>query len=346
MAEHKHWTYAEAGVDIEAGERAVDLIKEHVRRTHRPEVLGDLGGFGGLFALDRDRYREPVLVASTDGVGTKLKIAFEMDRHDTIGIDAVAMCLNDILVQGAEPLFFLDYLATGKLKPSQVKDIVKGLADGCCQANCALIGGETAEMPGFYKTGEYDVAGFAVGVVERDRLLDGTKVAPGDVLLGLASSGLHSNGFSLVRKLLLEECGYSLYQTIPGLQTILGEELLKPTRIYVLPVLEILEEHDVHGMSHITGGGLPGNTARMIPPSTDAIIYNQSWKVPQIFNIVKEEGLISEAEMYRTFNMGIGFVLAVPPCEVRSVRKKLAAKGETVVEIGEVAPGEGRVKIV
>ena len=332
-------TYAAAGVDITAGNEAVELMKGHVRKTFRPEVLTDLGGFGGLFALNTYKYRQPVLVSGTDGVGTKLKVAMLMNKHDTIGIDAVAMCVNDILVQGAEPLFFLDYLAVGKLEPTQVADIVKGIAEGCLQGGCALIGGETAEMPGFYPPGEYDVAGFVVGVVERDKLIDGRTIQAGDKLIGLASSGLHSNGYSLARKALLEVAGFQPGDFHPKLGRTVGEEMLEPTRIYVKTVLPLLEKYNLKGLAHITGGGLTENIPRVLPEGVKVVIKRNSWEVKPVFQVIREIGNIAEAEMLRTFNMGVGMVLVVPAVEAPQLLEELAAKGEKAWLIGEVRPG-------
>ncbi len=340
----EHMTYRDAGVDIDAGNQAVERIREHVAGTRRPECLGELGGFGGAFALDTSRYRQPVLVSGTDGVGTKLRIAFEMGRHDSIGIDVVAMCVNDILVQGAEPLFFLDYLAVGRLDPAQVEQIVAGVARGCRQAGCALIGGETAEMPGFYPPGEYDVAGFCVGVVERDRMLAPDRVRDGDVLLGLASSGLHSNGFSLVRRIVRER---ALDQPVAGLAGPLGEVLLTPTRIYVKSILSLLEEVPVSGLAHITGGGLTENVPRMLPAGMDALIRPDSWPVPAVFRFLQEEGRVLPDEMLRTFNMGIGMVLAVRPEDEGRARDHLTGQGEQVVTIGRVIQsGQSEPRVV
>ena len=282
-------TYKDAGVDIDAGDLFVQKIKPYVKSTFRPEVLTDIGGFGGLFALKK--YKDPVLVSGTDGVGTKLKIAFLTKKHDTVGIDLVAMCVNDIIVQGAEPLFFLDYFATGKLKPKEHADIVKGIAEGCRQSGCALIGGETAEMPSFYGNDEYDLAGFAVGVVEKKKIIDGSRIKPGDQLIGLASSGLHSNGYSLVRKVLLEEAGYCVGRS--SLRTRhrpLGEVLLTPTRIYAKTVLALLKEFDIRGMAHITGGGITENTPRMLPKGAQALIRQGTWDIHPIFHLIQEEG--------------------------------------------------------
>ncbi|HEY6838391.1 MAG TPA: phosphoribosylformylglycinamidine cyclo-ligase, partial [Geobacteraceae bacterium] len=305
-------TYKDAGVDIDAGNTFVKMIKPLVKATSRPEVIADIGGFGGLFSLNTGKYKNPVLVSGTDGVGTKLKLAFLADRHDTIGIDLVAMCVNDIVVQGAEPLFFLDYLATGKLLPEKAADIVKGISEGCIQAGCALIGGETAEMPGFYSDGEYDVAGFAVGVVERDNLIDGSSITVGNKLIGIASSGLHSNGYSLARKVILEKMGLSFADTLPGIGRNVADELLTPTRIYVKSVLNLLRDFRVNGIAHITGGGLLENVPRVLPNGCKAVIHKGSWNQHDIFRLIQEEGNIAEEEMLRTFNCGVGMVLIVP----------------------------------
>lgn len=344
--ETKKLTYASAGVDIDAGNRAVALMKESVRSTFRPEVLTDIGGFGGLFALDASRYREPVLVSGTDGVGTKLRVAMMLDKHDTVGIDAVAMCANDILVQGAEPLFFLDYLAVGKLLPEKVAAIVAGVAEGCRQAGCALIGGETAEMPGFYGDDEYDIAGFVVGVADRSRIIDGSRIQPGDALIGLPSSGLHSNGFSLARKALLEVAGYDVEYIHPELGRSVGGAMLEPTRIYVRQILPLLKEFNIRGMAHITGGGLTENVPRMLPPGLSVTINRGSWPVHKIFELIRQIGDVDEMEMYRTFNMGIGFVLAVPGEQAGNILQNLKEKGEMACRIGEVVPGDGTVQYV
>lgn len=339
------WSYARAGVDIDAGNEAVERIKRHVATTVCPGVVGGIGGFAGLFQLDLKRFSEPVLVSGCDGVGTKLKVAFALGRHDTIGIDAVAMCVNDILVQGAEPLFFLDYLAVGKLMPEQVEQVVAGVAAGCRTAGCALLGGETAEMPGFYPPGEYDLAGFAVGAVERSRLVDGSGIRPGDVVLGLASSGLHSNGFSLARRVLLEEAGLSLGEYLPELGCTLGEEMLRPTRIYVRPVLDLLQKVKVKGMAHITGGGLLENIPRVLPPGTRVRLKAGAWPVPPIFSLIKVKGNVAEAEMLRTFNLGIGYVLIVAPENEERALELLAALGEKAWTIGTVVAGEPGVEV-
>ena len=333
-------TYRDAGVDIDEGDRLVDLIKPLARPTMRPEVLAGIGGFGGLFALDVKKYRDPVLVSGTDGVGTKLKLAFLTGRHDTVGIDLVAMSVNDVAVTGAEPLFFLDYFATGKLRAEEAAQVVKGIAEGCRQAGCALIGGETAELPGFYADGEYDLAGFAVGVVERDRILDGRAVRPGDALLGVASTGLHSNGYSLARKVLLER--HALSDRPPELAgRTVGEALLEPTRIYARDLLALLEKVPVHAVAHITGGGLPGNAPRNLPDGTRAVIREGSWPVPPIFGLIEREGAVPRDEMFRTFNMGLGLVIALPAADAGAARALLADRGLQSWLVGTVEPGSG-----
>lgn len=338
-------TYRQAGVDIDAGNRAVDLMKKHVRATYRPEVLGDIGGFGGLFALSAGEYREPVLVSGTDGVGTKLRVAFMMDKHDTIGQDAVAMCVNDILVQGAEPLFFLDYLAVGRLEPEKVAAIVSGVAIACRESGCALIGGETAEMAGFYPDGEYDIAGFAVGIADKSRLITGEKIKPGDVLIGLPSSGLHSNGFSLVRKICFDVKGFGVDAVIPELGRTLGEELLVPTRLYPRVCLPLFGRLPIHGLVHITGGGFYDNIPRVLPDGCGVTVDASSWPVPPVFALLQEWGQVAWTEMYRTFNMGIGMILVVPAGEAEAVRKDLAGRGERSYVIGAVTAGERTVTI-
>ncbi len=336
--------YKSAGVDVEAGYEAVRLMRDDVKRTFRPEVLTDIGGFGGLFALDKSKYEEPVLVSGTDGVGTKLKVAFLMDKHDTVGIDAVAMCVNDIVCGGAEPLFFLDYIALGKNRPEKVAQIVKGVADGCFMSGCSLIGGETAEMPGFYPENEYDIAGFAVGIVDRKKIIDGKAIKEGDVLVGLASSGLHSNGFSLVRKLLnLNE--EKMKKHIGQLGTTLGEELLKPTRIYVKSILALKEKFEIKGISHITGGGFIENIPRMIPEGLRVSIKLGSWPVHPIFTLLQHTGDISVSSIYNTFNMGIGMVLAVDPAISADVIDCLEQLGEKAYAIGDVIAGEAGVDL-
>ncbi len=336
-------TYKDAGVDIDAGDLFVEKIKPYVKSTFRPEVMAHIGGFGGLFALKK--FKEPVLVSGTDGVGTKLKIAFLMNKHDTVGIDLVAMCVNDIIVQGAEPLFFLDYFATGKLKPKEHSDIVKGIAEGCKQSGCALIGGETAEMPSFYNEDEYDLAGFAVGAVEKKKLINGSKVKPGNNLIGLASSGLHSNGFSLVRKVLLEKSGYGVQDLLSELGHVpLGEVLLTPTRIYSKTILTLLKEFDICGMAHITGGGITENTPRMLPKGTQALIRKGTWEVPPIFQLIRKKAGVDDNEMYRDFNMGIGMILVVPAKQSEAVMKKASKLGEKAYLIGEVVKGKQIVR--
>lgn len=315
--------YKSAGVDIEAGEQVVRNIKELVRTTFRPEVLTDLGGFSGLFQPRTGVYREPILAAATDGVGTKLKLAFAMDRHDTVGIDAVAMCVNDLLAQGAEPLFFLDYLAVGKINNKTAVEIIRGVAEGCRQAGCALLGGETAEMPGFYPPGEYDLAGFAVGMVEKDKILPSKEMFPGDLLIGLASTGLHSNGFSLVRKVLLEHAKLSLKQYSDLLGCLLGEELLKPTKIYVPLVLPLLRNYFIKGIAHITGGGIELNLPRIFPPGIGAVVEKKRWIAPPVFEMIREAGPVPEREMFRTFNMGIGMILVVPDDSAAGILRQL-----------------------
>jgi phosphoribosylformylglycinamidine cyclo-ligase len=323
-------------VDIDAGNTFVKMIKPLVKATSRPEVMADIGGFGGLFSLNASKYKNPVLVSGTDGVGTKLKIAFMADRHDTVGIDLVAMCVNDIVVQGAEPLFFLDYLATGKLDPEKAAEIVKGISAGCVQAGCSLIGGETAEMPGFYADGEYDMAGFTVGVVDRDNLIDGSSITVGNKLIGLAASGLHSNGYSLARKVIFEKMGLTITSDLPGTGATVADELLKPTRIYVKSVLNLLRDFTINGIAHITGGGLLENIPRVLPHGCKAVIARNSWPVLPIFDLLKNAGNIEEAEMHRTFNCGIGMVLAVPEEQTDDILIRLSGLQEKAFIIGEV----------
>lgn len=336
--------YKSAGVDVEAGYEAVRLMRNDVKRTFRSEVLTDIGGFGGLFALNKDKYEDPVLVSGTDGVGTKLKIAFLMDKHDTIGIDAVAMCVNDIICGGAEPLFFLDYIALGKNRPEKVAQIVKGVAEGCVMSGCSLIGGETAEMPGFYPENEYDIAGFAVGIVDRKKIIDGKSIKEGDKLIGLASSGLHSNGFSLVRKL-LNPTEEKLKKHIDQLDGVLGEELLTPTRIYVKAIMQLKDKFVIKGLSHITGGGFIENIPRMIPDGLRVRINLGSWPVLPIFGLLKELGGMSVNSIYNTFNMGIGMVMAVDPGLEQDVVSYLTTLGEKAYVIGEVIKGEAGVEL-
>lgn len=330
-------TYKDAGVDIDAGNAFVRMIKPLVKATSRPEVIADIGGFGGLFSLNTAKYKHPVLVSGTDGVGTKLKIAFMTDRHDTVGIDLVAMCVNDIVVQGAEPLFFLDYLATGHLLPEKAAEIVKGISNGCVQAGCALIGGETAEMPGFYSDDEYDLAGFTVGVVDRDRLIDGSSITVGDRLIGISSSGLHSNGYSLARKVIFDRMGLNTDSLLPGLGKTVADELLTPTRIYVKSVLNLLRDFTINGIAHITGGGLLENIPRVLPSSCKALLDRTAWEIPAVFRFLQEGGSINEEEMLRTFNCGIGMVLVVPEKEADDILIRLSGLSETAFLIGEVA---------
>ncbi|MEN3008672.1 phosphoribosylformylglycinamidine cyclo-ligase [Pseudothermotoga sp.] len=329
-------SYKEAGVDLDAANKNVEFIKRLARFTYTKEVLGDIGSFGGFYELPSG-YDKPVLVSGADGVGTKLKIAFLMDKHDTVGIDCVAMCVNDVLVHGAKPLFFLDYIATAKLELDRLQSIIKGIVEGCLQAGCALIGGETAQMPDFYKEGEYDLAGFAVGIVEREKLIDGSRVVENDVILGLASSGMHSNGFSLARKVLFEH--YTIDSYIDELAKTLGEELLTPTRIYVKSVLKVLSPA-IHAMAHITGGGILENIPRVLPNGLEARIDRTSWGVPFIFQLIQRLGDLSDREMFRTFNMGIGFVLIVDRDQADEIAKKLKEEGEQVWFLGEVKRGE------
>jgi phosphoribosylformylglycinamidine cyclo-ligase len=332
-------TYKDAGVDISAGNQAVAQMKTHVKKTFRPEVLTDLGSFGGLFSLDINKYRNPVLVSGTDGVGTKLRVAMLMGVHDTIGIDAVAMCVNDILVQGAEPLFFLDYLAVGKLFPEKVADIVKGVAEGCIQAGCALIGGETAEMPGFYHEEEYDIAGFAVGVVDREKIVDGSRIRSGDIIIGLPSTGLHSNGYSLARKVLLEISGWQVDKYVEELGQTVGEAMLTPTRIYVKDVLALLQKYSLKGMAHITGGGLVENLPRVFTQGVQANIDLSSWEIPPVYQVIKKMGNIESKEMYRVFNMGVGFCLFVDSQDVNGI----LADYPGAFVMGQMGSGDGKV---
>jgi phosphoribosylformylglycinamidine cyclo-ligase len=326
--------YKQAGVDLSAGYAAVKGIKKHAARTFRPEVLSTVGGFGGLFALPLDKYKDPVLVSGTDGVGTKLKLAFALNKHDTVGIDLVAMCVNDVVALGAEPLFFLDYFACGRVDPHQVEAVVKGIADGCEDAGCSLIGGETAEMPGFYPEGEYDLAGFCVGIVDRNQIITGEKITPGDVLIGLPSSGVHSNGFSLVRKILAEH----------GLDvTEIGPRLLKPTRIYVKPILNLLQQFELKGIAHITGGGFIENIPRILPEGCSAEVELGSWPILPIFTEFQSYAQIPDTEMFNVFNMGIGMVIAVDPEDAERVIDSLHSEGEQAYRIGRVTAGDGQV---
>ena len=332
-------TYKKAGVDIDEGERFVRIITPLVRKTFRPEVMADIGSFGAFFKLNTRKYKEPVLVSGTDGVGTKLKIAFMMDRHDTVGIDLVAMCVNDILTSGAEPLFFLDYFATGRLRPEKAAAVVKGIAEGCRQAGCSLVGGETAEMPGFYKDGEYDLSGFAVGVVEKKSMIDGSRIKPGDVLVGLTSSGLHSNGYSLARKVLFGRKKITVEKVLPYLGIPVGEELLKPTRIYVKAFKALDGKVDLKGMAHITGGGIPGNLPRIFPKGLGASMFKGSWPEQPIFGLIRRYGNVPADDMKRTFNMGIGFIVVVSKGESDETIGILKKKGFPAYLIGEIRKG-------
>ncbi len=329
-------TYKSAGVDIDAGNKFVDLIRPLVRKTFRPEVVTDIGGFGGLFSFQAKKYRNPILVSSTDGVGTKLKIAFMTGRHDTVGIDLVAMCVNDVIVQGAEPLFLLDYFATGKLSLDVSTQVIRGVARGCREAGCALIGGETAEMPSFYPEGEYDLAGFTVGVVDRKNVIDGSAIRAGDQLIGIGSSGLHSNGYSLARKILFERLRLKPESRVPELSRTLGEELLVPTRIYVKPILKLLQDSAIHGMAHITGGGITDNLPRVIPKGCKAAIRQGAWPVHPIFKVIQEGGKVPREEMLRTFNNGIGMILAVSGKRAEEMVRRLRSLREKAYLVGEI----------
>lgn len=332
----EQFDYGKAGVNIEAGDALVQRIKKMVGTNFRSGVMTEIGGFAGFFKPDWQSYREPVLAAATDGVGTKLKIAMLMDKHNTVGIDLVAMCVNDLVVQGAEPLFFLDYLAVGKLDVNQAAEIISGVVEGCRQAGCALLGGETAEMPGFYPPHEYDLAGFAVGMGERGGILTGEDIIAGDVVIGIPSSGLHSNGFSLVRKVLFEHGGLTVDSVCPPLQCTLGEELLKPTTIYVQLLLPLLQQYPIKGIAHITGGGLQLNLLRILPKNTRALLEKKNWDVPAIFHLLQEKGNIAEAEMFRTFNMGIGMAMVVPASAAAEILKAITEKGGQASIIGHI----------
>ena len=336
----KRYSYKDAGVDVDKGDDFVRSIKSMVEGTFRSDVLTKLGGFAGCVSLNLQQYKKPVLVSSTDGVGTKLKIAFAMDRHDTVGIDLVAMCVNDIIVIGAKPLFLLDYLATSKLDPDRAKKVLEGIVKGCMEAECSLLGGETAEMPGFYKKGEYDLAGFVVGILDEDQMIDGSSVKVGDRLIGIASSGLHSNGFSLVRKVLLEHHKLDLRKRVAETGETLGEALLRPTRIYVKTILDLLRNFSLHGMAHITGGGITGNLPRILPKGCKAVIRKGTWDMPPIFPFIQERGEISEDEMYKTFNNGLGMILAIPSQDSESVVARLQALGEKGFIIGEIVKAD------
>ena len=337
-------SYKDAGVDIDAGDAFIDVIKPIAKRTQREGCISGLGGFGALFQVPKN-YQEPILVSGTDGVGTKLKLAFDLDQHDTIGIDLVAMCVNDVLVQGAEPLFFLDYFATGKLSEQVAAQVISGIGEGCVQANAALIGGETAEMPGMYASGEYDLAGFCVGAVEKAKLIDGTKVAAGNKLIGLASNGAHSNGYSLIRKVI------ELYDASLDLKIgdqLLSDAVLAPTKIYVRSVLELINQLPVHALAHITGGGIPGNLVRVLPDGCHAVVQESSWQWPELFNWLKQTGNIEVAEMYKTFNCGVGMILVIPSTHADRAVSLLNNLGEHAFLMGEIKEGaaEQSVQII
>lgn len=336
-------TYKDAGVDTKEGEKAVNLMKNHVQKTFNKNVLTGLGGFGSLYKLDLKNISEPVLVSGTDGVGTKLKIAFMMDKHDTIGQDCVAMCVNDILCQGAKPLFFLDYIATGKVKAEKVADIVKGIADGCIEGECSLVGGETAEMPDFYQDGEYDIAGFAVGVVDHKNIIDGSTIEEGDVIIGIGSSGIHSNGYSLIRKLFFDKMDMKVTDYVEELKTTLGEALIEPTKIYTKVCNCVLKNIKVKGIVHITGGGFYENIPRIIPEGLGAKIEMGTWEAPLIFDYIKKTGTVENEEMFATFNMGIGMMMFVKKEDVEKTVSLISDAGEKAYKIGQVIEGKGVV---
>ena len=339
-------SYKDAGVDIAAGEEAVDAIKDDVRSTYRPEVIGDVGGFGGLFAFPQHRFKNPVLVSSTDGVGTKALVAQAVGQFETIGIDLVAMCVDDLVCQGAEPLFFLDYIAVGKLDPGHIKQLVKGIAEGCRTAGCALVGGEMAEHPGAMEPGEFDLVGFAVGVVERDRLITGEHVRPGDALIGLPSPGLRSNGYSLARRVLLDRAGRGLHDpAFEGAHHDLADELLRPSVIYAPAILALQRVVDVRAVAHITGGGIPGNLARVLPERCDAVVDRTTWEPPRIFGEIKQLGNIDDDEMTRVFNLGIGMIAVVAPDDLYRSLDVLRSNGHTAHEVGRIVEGDGHVRL-
>ena len=339
-------SYKKAGVDIDKAEKFVKMISPIVRTTFRKEVLTDIGLFAGLFKLDIRKYKEPVLVSGTDGVGTKLKIAFQADKHDTVGIDLVAMCVNDILTLGAEPLFFLDYFATGKLNAEKASQVIKGIVEGCRLSGCALIGGETAEMPGFYKKNEYDLSGFAVGVVNKSDIIHGKAINEGDVIIGVASSGLHSNGFSLVRKVLFDIGKIKIDQYVSELGCSIAEELLKPTEIYVKAYFTLKGKVKIKGMAHITGGGIPGNLPRILPKGKTSVIYKNSWEIHPIFQFIQKIGKITEVEMFKVFNMGIGYIFVVDAQDVKKALSLINNKGYRAYLIGEIVKGKGEIRII
>ena len=343
MKNSRSESYAKAGVDITAGYKAVELMKKHVKSTYDNNVIGDLGSFGGFYSIAGEKMEEPVLVAGTDGVGTKLKYAFVLEKHDTIGIDAVAMCVNDIVCQGAKPLFFLDYYACGRLYPEAEADVVKGIAEGCKQAGCALIGGETAEMPGFYPDGEYDLAGFAVGIVDKKKVINGKNIKEGDVIIGLKSTGVHSNGYSLVRKLFGDSDKAALEAYDEELGASAAEVLLKPTKIYVKSILALIEKVEVKGIAHITGGGFIENVPRILPEGVSAEIDKNSYEVPKVFKVMQKRAEITDEQIYNTFNMGIGMMVCVAPENVETALESLKATGEDVCVIGKIVAGDRKV---
>ncbi|OMH40101.1 phosphoribosylformylglycinamidine cyclo-ligase [Desulfurobacterium indicum] len=344
MKNEKKLTYKDAGVDIEAGDALVERIKPFAKKTFDSNVLAGIGGFGAGYLIP-EGYKKPVLVSGTDGVGTKLKVAQMANVHDTVGIDLVAMCVNDILTVGAKPLFFLDYFATGKLSVDTAADVVKGIAKGCEIAGCALIGGETAEMPDFYPEGEYDLAGFVVGIVDMDKYITGEKIKPGDIVIGVASSGIHSNGYSLVRKLFFDILKLNINNTVDELGKTVAEILLTPTKIYVKPILHLISKVNVKGLAHITGGGIPGNLARILPNGTKAVIDKNTWEIPPIFRFIQEKGNVPEEEMFKTFNMGIGMCIIVSPEDTEKTVSTLEAQGERAFVIGKIEKGNKKVEI-
>lgn len=345
LSNKKGLTYADAGVDIDAGNKAVELMKDSVKATYRPEVLGDLGGFGGLFSLMNSNIKKPILVSGTDGVGTKLRLAIMMNKHDTVGQDCVAMSINDVLVQGAEPLFFLDYIAVGKLDPVQVATIVKGVAHACEESGCVLLGGETAEMAGFYAKDDYDLAGFGVGIVDRDKVITGETIGAGDILIGLPSTGVHSNGFSLVRKIVFERQKMQLDQYVDELGMTIGECLLTPTRLYPRPCLPLIRNFDIKGMVHITGGGFYENIPRVLPKGIGVEIDVTTWPQLPIFGLLQKWGDVAKEEMYRTFNMGIGMILIVKADDVDAIMANLSERGEKAYIIGKTVQSDVRVTL-
>lgn len=349
MSEKRSTTYRDAGVDIDKGNAFVQGIKSIVGATHQRGVLNELGGFASFFSIDKNSYTNPVLVSSTDGVGTKLAVAIRCRKHDTIGIDLVAMCVNDIVVSGAKPLYFLDYFAVGTLEPEVGIEIIKGIAEGCRQAKCALVGGETAEMPGLYRAGDYDLAGFVTGIVDRDDIIDGSDIKVGNKIIGLASNGLHANGYSLVRKICFDDLGLEVTDFVEPLGVALGEELLRPTRIYVQPVLNVIKNFKINGMVHNTGGGFYDNVPRVLPNGCKAVINRSAWPTPPVFSFLAEQGGVAEAEMFRTFNMGIGFMVIVDERSLNDVLQQFTALGEKPYYIGEVtscAEGEPPVELI